>query len=62
MGRHLAFVVASYAVTTLVLAGLIVWAILDHRAQGAAPERPRIPRRRPETAPWLRPSRPGVRA
>jgi heme exporter protein D len=34
MGRHLAFVVVSYAVTTLVLAGLIVWAILDHRTQG----------------------------
>jgi heme exporter protein D len=33
MGRHLAFVVVSYAVTTLVLAGLILRAFLDHRAQ-----------------------------
>jgi heme exporter protein D len=33
MGTHAGFILASYAVTALVVAGLILRAILDHRAQ-----------------------------
>jgi heme exporter protein D len=33
MGQHAAFIAAAYAVTTLVVMGLIVRAVLDHRAQ-----------------------------
>lgn len=33
LGPHAVFIVASYAVTLLVAAGLIVWVWLDHRRQ-----------------------------
>ncbi|HEV2558668.1 MAG TPA: heme exporter protein CcmD [Microvirga sp.] len=33
MGQHAAFILGSYAVTTLVVLGLILRALLDHRAQ-----------------------------
>jgi heme exporter protein D len=33
LGPHAAFIVAAYAVTALVFAGLIAWIVLDHRAQ-----------------------------
>ena len=36
MGPHAAFIVAAYAVTALVIGGLIVRAVLDHRAQTRA--------------------------
>jgi heme exporter protein D len=33
LGPHAAFIVAAYAITALVVLGLIVWAVVDHRAQ-----------------------------
>ena len=33
LGPHADFIVAAYAVAALVLAALIVWVVLDHRAQ-----------------------------
>jgi heme exporter protein D len=33
MGPHGAFILAAYLLTGLVLVGLVVWAVLDHRAQ-----------------------------
>jgi heme exporter protein D len=33
MGPHAGFIVAAYAVATIVVAALIVWIIADHRAQ-----------------------------
>jgi heme exporter protein D len=33
LGPHAAFIVAAYAVTVLVVAALIGWVVLDHRAQ-----------------------------
>ena len=36
LGRHPSFIIASYAVTVLMVGGLILRAILDHRAQKRA--------------------------
>ncbi|MCB5174693.1 MULTISPECIES: heme exporter protein CcmD [Microvirga] len=36
MSQHAFFILSSYAVTGLVMAGLIVRAVLDHRAQTRA--------------------------
>ncbi|HVI29752.1 heme exporter protein CcmD [Hansschlegelia sp.] len=36
---HLGFIVASYAIGFVVVAGLIVWTVLDHRVQARALER-----------------------
>lgn len=33
LGPHAAFIVAAYAVAALVIAGLVAWIALDHRAQ-----------------------------
>jgi heme exporter protein D len=33
LGPHAGFIVASYAATILVVAGLILWVVADHRAQ-----------------------------
>jgi len=33
LGTHAAFIVAAYAVAVLVVGGMIVWVIADHRAQ-----------------------------
>ena len=33
LGPHAGFIVAAYAVAVLVVAALIVWVALDHRAQ-----------------------------
>jgi heme exporter protein D len=33
LGPHAAFIIAAYAVTAAVLAGLILYGLLDHRAQ-----------------------------
>ena len=33
LGPHAGFIVAAYAVACVVVAGLIVWIITDHRAQ-----------------------------
>jgi heme exporter protein D len=33
LGPHAAFIVAAYGVSVLVVAGLIIWIVLDHRAQ-----------------------------
>ena len=33
MGQHADFIIASYAVTAFVVAGLIAWVLLDHAAQ-----------------------------
>jgi heme exporter protein D len=33
---HLGFIVAAYAGTALITAGLILWILLDHRAQRRA--------------------------
>jgi heme exporter protein D len=33
LGPHAAFIVAAYAVTVAVVGGLIVWVVLDFRAQ-----------------------------
>jgi heme exporter protein D len=34
--QHLGFIVAAYAVTALVVAGLILWTIVDYREQRKA--------------------------
>ena len=34
--EHAGFIVASYAVTALVIAGLVLRAVIDHRAQARA--------------------------
>ncbi len=34
--EHAGFIVASYAVTALVIAGLVLRAVIDHRAQTRA--------------------------
>jgi heme exporter protein D len=36
LGPHAAFIIAAYAVTVLVVIGLIAWVMLDHRAQARA--------------------------
>lgn len=36
MSAHLGFIVAAYAVTAVVLAGLIAWVLVDGRIQKAA--------------------------
>lgn len=33
LGPHAGFIVASYGLTTLVIAGLIAWVLVDHSAQ-----------------------------
>lgn len=33
LGPHQAFILAAYGLAGLVIAGLIVWVILDHRTQ-----------------------------
>ena len=33
LGPHAAFIVAAYAISVAVVAGLVVWVIADHRAQ-----------------------------
>jgi heme exporter protein D len=33
LGPHAGFIVAAYAVTLAVVAGLIAWIVIDHRAQ-----------------------------
>jgi heme exporter protein D len=33
IGPHAGFIIAAYAVATIVLMALIVWIIADHRAQ-----------------------------
>jgi heme exporter protein D len=33
MGPHAGFIIAAYAVATIVVMALIVWIIADHRAQ-----------------------------
>lgn len=32
LGPHAGFILAAYAVTLAVIAGLIVWIVIDHRA------------------------------
>ena len=57
--QHALFVAAAYAVTALIVGGLILRAILDHRAQRRAlagleargPRRSRDPGRRADPAP-----------
>jgi heme exporter protein D len=36
LGPHAVFILAAYAVTAAVVVGLIVWVMLDHRAQTRA--------------------------
>jgi heme exporter protein D len=36
LGPHAAFILAAYAVTLLVVVGLIAWVLLDYRAQARA--------------------------
>lgn len=36
LGPHAFYIAAAYAVTTLIVAGLILRAVLDHRAQSRA--------------------------
>jgi heme exporter protein D len=36
LGPHAGFIIASYAVTVLVIASLIGWVVRDHRAQKRA--------------------------
>jgi heme exporter protein D len=36
LGPHAAFILLSYAATVLVVAGLVLWVVLDHRAQARA--------------------------
>ncbi len=36
MGPHAAFILAAYAITALVIGGLVLRAVLDHRAQSRA--------------------------
>lgn len=38
-GPHAGFIIASYAIAFAVVAGLIVWTVLDHRLTGRALER-----------------------
>lgn len=38
-GPHAGFIIASYAIAFAVVAGLIVWAVLDHRLTRQALER-----------------------
>ena len=33
--EHVGFIIASYAIATVVVSGLILWVMLDHRAQTA---------------------------
>jgi heme exporter protein D len=33
LGPHVGFIVAAYAIALAVVAGLIAWIVLDHRAQ-----------------------------
>jgi heme exporter protein D len=33
LGPHAAFILSAYAATALILGGLILWVLLDHRAQ-----------------------------
>ncbi len=33
LGPHAAFIIASYAVTLAIVAGLIAWVVADHRVQ-----------------------------
>ena len=33
LGPHADFIIAAYAIAALVVVGLIVWVVLDHRAQ-----------------------------
>ena len=33
LGPHAGFIVAAYAIALAVIAGLIAWIVLDHRAQ-----------------------------
>lgn len=33
LGPHAGFILAAYAVTSLVVAGLVVWVLADYRAQ-----------------------------
>ena len=33
LGQHAGFIVAAYAMAVLVIAALIAWIVLDHRAQ-----------------------------
>jgi heme exporter protein D len=33
LGPHATFIVAAYAVAILVIVGLIIWVLVDHRAQ-----------------------------
>jgi len=33
LGQHAAFIIAAYAITLLVLVGLILWVLVDYRAQ-----------------------------
>jgi heme exporter protein D len=36
LGQHAGFIVASYGAAVLILAALIAWVMLDHRAQRRA--------------------------
>jgi len=36
LGPHAFFIVASYAVAVLIVAGLVLWVVTDHRAQRRA--------------------------
>jgi heme exporter protein D len=36
LGPHAGFIIAAYAVTAVVLIGLTLWVIADHRAQARA--------------------------
>jgi heme exporter protein D len=33
LGPHAGFILAAYAIASAVIAGLIAWVVLDHRAQ-----------------------------
>lgn len=36
LGPHAGFIVAAYAVAAVVIAALVAWVVLDHRAQSRA--------------------------
>jgi heme exporter protein D len=36
LGPHADFILAAYAITAVVIAGLIIWVVADHRAQTRA--------------------------
>ncbi len=36
LGQHAAFIVAAYGFAALILAALVAWIVLDHRAQKRA--------------------------